>query len=94
MPTKSVPLAALVVRRDRDELEDPLDVARLEAGLEQALGRAPAHEPLRARAGVDADRLDADDAGARPARDAAAMPISDTISCVASFVTGVVRSYG
>ena len=33
-----------------------------EPGLEQALCRASAHEPLRARAGVDADRLDADDA--------------------------------
>ncbi len=31
-------------------------------GFEQALARSAAHEPLRARAGVDAPRLDADDA--------------------------------
>ena len=54
--------AALVVGRERHELEDPLDVAAGEAGLEQPLGRRAAHEPLRARAGVDAERLDADDA--------------------------------
>ena len=66
----------------------------LEAGLEQTLRGASADEPLRARAGVDADRLDADDAAHDRWRDAAAMPISDTISCVASLVTGVVRSYG
>ena len=29
----------LVVRRDRDELEDPLDVARVEAGFEEPLRR-------------------------------------------------------
>ena len=29
-----------------------------------------------------------------PVLDAAAMPISETISCVESCVTGVVRSYG
>ena len=34
----------------------------VEAGLEQPLGRAVAHEALRARAGVDPGRLDADDA--------------------------------
>ena len=45
----------------RDELEDALDVAVVEAGLEQALARAPAHEALGARAGVDPDRLHADD---------------------------------
>ena len=55
-------LAPLVVRRQRDELEDAVDVAFAEAGLEQALARRAAHEPLRARAGVDAPRLDADDA--------------------------------
>ena len=81
------------MRRDRDELEDALDVVPVEARLEQALGRAAADEPLRARARVDADRLDADDA-AHAVRDAAAMPISVTISCVESPVTGVVRSYG
>ena len=50
---------ALVVRRERDEVEDPLDV--LVAGLGQPLGGAAADEPLRARAGVDPGRLDADD---------------------------------
>src|SRR4051794_19758038 len=53
---------ALVVRRERDELEDALDVAVGEAGLEQPAGRGVADEPLRARARVDAPRLDADDA--------------------------------
>ena len=58
------PAAALVVRRQRHELEDPLDVELVEAGLAEPLGRALAHEPLRARAGVDPVRLDAD----QPAR--------------------------
>jgi hypothetical protein len=53
---------ALVVRRERDELEDPLDVRVVEPRLEQPLRRAAAHEPLRARARVDSGRLDADDA--------------------------------
>ena len=61
----------------------------VEAGLEQPLGRAAAHEPLRARAGVDPGRLDADDAGARARAEAAAIPISETISCVGRPVTGV-----
>src|SRR6266545_6319821 len=52
--------AALVVRRQRDELEDALDVVALEARFEEALGRSVAHEPLRAGARVDARRLDAD----------------------------------
>ena len=39
-----------------------------EAGLEQPLGRPPAHEALRARAGVDPGRLDADDAPRAPSR--------------------------
>src|SRR5206468_735638 len=46
---------------------------RVEAGVEQSLGRATADEPLRARARVDADCLDADDAadgGARGGGDA------------------------
>ena len=47
------------MRRERDEVEDPLDV--LVARLGQPLGGAPADEPLRARAGVDPGRLDADD---------------------------------
>ena len=51
--------AALVVGRERDEVKDALDV--LVARLCQPLGGAPADEPLRARAGVDAGRLDADD---------------------------------
>ena len=54
--------AALVVRRERDELEDPLDVAAVEARLEQPVGRRAADEALRAGAGVDPGRLDADDA--------------------------------
>ena len=49
------------MRRDRDELEDSLDVGFPEAGLEQPLGRLASHEPLCARAGVDPRRLDADD---------------------------------
>jgi hypothetical protein len=53
------PLAALVVRRERDEIENPLDV--LVPGLGEALGGTTSHEPLRARAGVDSRRLDADD---------------------------------
>src|SRR3954466_5531956 len=52
---------ALVVRRDRDELEDPFDVGFPEAGLEQTLGGLASHEALCAWAGVDARRLDADD---------------------------------
>ena len=56
--------------------------------VEARLGRRsearPAHQPLRARAGVDPGRLDADDAPRRAAVAAAAMPISETISCVAS----------
>ena len=55
------PAAALVVRGERDELEDPLDVGAGEAGLAEALGRLVADEPLRARARVDAGRLDADE---------------------------------
>src|SRR5262249_60934090 len=45
---------ALVVCRNRDELEDPLDVARIEASIEQPLRRAVADEALRAWARVDA----------------------------------------
>src|SRR5207244_7204254 len=36
--------AALVVRRERDELEDPVDVALAEARVAQPLGRAAADE--------------------------------------------------
>ena len=93
MPTSSVPLPALVVGRERHELEDPLDVVVAEAGLEQPLGGRAADEALRARARVDPGRLDADDAPDALA-EAAAMPISETISWVASFVTGVWRSSG
>ena len=63
-------LAALVMGRERDELEDAIDV--LVACLGQALGSAAADEPLRTRAGVDPCRLDADDAahaGGRRGRD-------------------------
>ena len=55
-------LATLVVRGERDELEDAVDVAVGEPRLEQTLGRRATDEPLRARAGVDAPRFDADDA--------------------------------
>ena len=58
--------------RERDELEDALDVALREARLEQAVGRALADEALRAGAGVDPRRLDADhspDAALRGCRD-------------------------
>ena len=51
--------AALVVRRERHEVEDPLDV--LVAGLGQPLGGAAADEALRTRASVDPGRLDSDD---------------------------------
>ena len=59
MPDEERAAPALVVRRQRDELEDPLDVAVLEACLEQALGGAAADQALRARARVDPRRLDA-----------------------------------
>ena len=52
---------ALVVGGERDELQDPLDVELVEARLAEPLGRVLAHEPLRARAGVDPGRLDPDD---------------------------------
>ena len=51
--------------------------------------RLVADEALRARARVDAGRLDADDAADAAVRRGRAMPISATISCVASSVTGV-----
>ena len=53
--------AALVVRRERHELEDPLDVVA-EARLGEPLGGAASNEALRAGAGIDPGRLDADDA--------------------------------
>ena len=85
--------SALVVRRERDELEDALDVAVGEPGLEQPVGRGAAHEPLRARARVDAE------ASTPTTRrtccgDAAAIPISVAISCVGRPLTGVRRSSG
>ena len=87
------PAATLVVGGERDELEDPLDVRVLEAGLAEPFGRLVADKALCARAGVDAGGLDADDPP-RAARDAAARPTSVTSSCVRSPVTGVVRSIG
>src|SRR5918994_2356272 len=66
------PDPTLVVRRERDELEDALDVARREARLEQAVSRALPDEALRAGAGVDPRRLDSDhppDAALRGRRD-------------------------
>src|SRR5205085_11887012 len=47
-------LAALVVCRERDELEDAPDVVVAETRFEEAGGGGVADEPLRARAGVDA----------------------------------------
>ena len=54
------PASALVVRRERDELEDAVDVLAGEPGLEQPLGRGAAHHSLRTGAGIDPRRLDAD----------------------------------
>ena len=60
---------ALVVRRDRHGLEDPLDLALAEAVREQPLARARLHERLRARAGGHALRGHADRAAScRPRR--------------------------
>ena len=70
-----------------------LDVAVSKARFEQPVGCRPAHEPLRARARVDAPRLDADDA-AHALGDAAAIPIRVAISWVWRPVTGVRRSSG
>ena len=53
------------MRRDGHEIEDPLDLVAVVAGVRQPLGSSSANEALRARAGVDPGRLDADDA-ARP----------------------------
>ena len=87
------PPAALVVGRERNELEDPLDVARVEASFVEAVGRPIAHEPLRAWAGVDPGGHDSDRAAVRPG-EAAARPISVTSSCVRRPVAGVRRSSG
>ncbi len=54
------PAPALVVRRKRNELEDPLDIELVEPGVQQPFTRLVADEPLRARARVDPGRLDAD----------------------------------
>ena len=80
------------MRRERDEVEDPVDV--LVARLGQPLGGPAANEPLRARAGVDPRRLDPDDAANSGRAVAAAIPTSETISCVESLLTGVVRRTG
>ncbi len=61
MPTSSVPAPALVVRRERHQVEDPLDVVA-EARLGEPLGGAASNEALRAGAGIDPGRLDSDDA--------------------------------
>src|SRR3954451_570427 len=53
---------ALVVRGERDELEDAFDVSAVEARFGEAVRSFGADEALRARAGVDARRLHADDA--------------------------------
>ena len=56
------PAAALVVRCERDELEDAVDVALAEAGLEQPLRRTSTNKSLCAGTGVDPGCLHADDA--------------------------------
>ena len=58
----------LVVGRERNELEDPLDLVVLETGGLEPLARALPDEPLRAGAGVDSRRLDADDPASCPLR--------------------------
>jgi hypothetical protein len=55
------PEAALVVRRDGDVLEDPLDLVLVPARFAQALARAAGDELLGARAGRHALRGDADE---------------------------------
>ena len=72
-------LAALVVRRDRDGVEDALAILLAVAELGQALVGVIAHQPLRARAGGDAVHPHADGA-ARACSLAVATPISVEIS--------------
>ena len=85
--------AALVVGRDRDELEDAVDVGRVEAGLER---RSEARLRTRPCAQGHALIPVASTPTARrvPVSDAAAIPHSVTISCVARPVTGVRRWIG
>src|SRR3712207_6690392 len=64
-PEEELASTALVVRRKRDELEDPLDLRVGEARLAESRHRLLAHETLRARAGVDPRRLDTDEAPRR-----------------------------
>src|SRR5205809_3473395 len=52
--------AALVVRGEGNELEDPVDVEVVEAGLAQPVGGPGSDESLRARTRVDPGGLDAD----------------------------------
>src|SRR5438105_5744877 len=61
------PPPPLVVRRERHEAQDPLDVYVVESGVQQSPARAAAYETLRAWTRVDAGCLDADEAP-RPAR--------------------------
>ena len=84
--------AALVVRRERHELEDPLDVPR-SLPPRAAPPRLPRTSPwahgqaLIPVASTPTTRRDC-------VRRAAAIPTSDTISCVASPLTGVTRRTG
>src|SRR4051812_364473 len=55
-------LAALVVRRQREGVEEAVAAAGGEAGVYEPVGGGAADEALRARARVDSPRLDADDA--------------------------------
>ena len=76
--------AALVVRGERDELEDPLDVSLLEAGL----GRVARRPPSRTRPWAHGHALipvaSTPTTRRVAVRDAAAIPISVTSSCVRS----------
>ena len=57
---------ALIVGRERNQLEDLVDVLLAETRLEQPVGGTAADEALRARACVDPGRLDAHDASDAP----------------------------
>ena len=81
------------MRRERDELEDAVDVDLAEPRLEQPLGGPAADEPC-AHGQALIPVASTPTAGARAASEAAAIPISETISCVGIPVTGVSRCSG
>ena len=72
---------------ERDEVEDPVDVELIETRVAKTLRRAAADEALGAGAGVDARRLDPDEAGV-PALSGRDADQGDEL-CVARPVTGV-----